>query len=71
MLKYKELTMSEQLFEEKEHTSKYRLHRPGYSKQLFEHIINYYFDGNQTNEKIQLALDIGCGSGQATSELSS
>jgi len=63
--------MSHQLFEEHEHTSKYRLHRPGYPKQLFEYIINYYFNGNQTNEKIPLALDVGCGSGQATIELSS
>jgi tRNA G46 methylase TrmB len=63
--------MSEQLFEEKEHTSKYRRYRPSYSKQLFEHIIEYYFDGNQTNEKIPLAIDVGCGNGQATSELSS
>lgn len=63
--------MSHQLFEGEEHTSKYRLHRPGYPKQLFEYIVNYYFDGQQTNEKIPLALDVGCGSGQATNELSS
>jgi tRNA G46 methylase TrmB len=62
--------MTEHLFDEKEQTSKYRLYRPGYSKQVFEHIINYYFDGNQTKEKIPLAVDVGCGSGQATSELS-
>jgi hypothetical protein len=63
--------MSHQLFEEHEHTSKYRLHRPSYPKQLFEYIINYYFNGNETNEKIPLALDVACGSGQATIELSS
>ena len=63
--------MSEQLFEEKEHTSKYRLHRPGYPKQLFEYIPNYYFNENEINQKIPLALDVGCSSGQATVELSS
>jgi tRNA G46 methylase TrmB len=62
--------MSHQLFEEEEYTNKYRLHRPGYPKQLFEYIINYYFNDNQTNEKIPLALDVGCGSGQATIEIS-
>ncbi|CAF1293091.1 unnamed protein product [Rotaria sp. Silwood1] len=36
--------MSCRLFEEEEHTRKYRLHRPNYPKQLFEHIINYYFN---------------------------
>ncbi|CAF3905312.1 unnamed protein product [Rotaria sordida] len=62
--------MSYRLFEEEEHTRKYRLHRPNYPKQLFEHIINYYFNGNQTNEKIPLALDVECGNGQATIGLS-
>ncbi|CAF0902034.1 unnamed protein product [Adineta steineri] len=63
--------MSCQLFEEQDHTNKYRLYRPGYPRQLFEYIINYYFNGNQTDAKIPFALDVGCGSGQATVELSS
>ncbi len=63
--------MSDQLFAEEEHTIKYRLNRPGYPKELFDHIINYYFNDNQKNEKIPLALDVGCGNGQATVELSS
>ncbi|CAF1005683.1 unnamed protein product [Adineta steineri] len=63
--------MSCQLFEEQDHTNKYRLYRPGYPRQLFECIINYYFNGNQTDAKIPFALDVGCGSGQATVELSS
>ncbi|CAF0822441.1 unnamed protein product [Adineta ricciae] len=62
--------MSYQLFEEQDYTSKYRQHRPGYPKQLFEYIINYYFNGKRTNEQIPLALDVGCGNGQATIELS-
>ena len=63
--------MSHQLFEEEEYLNKYRRHRPGYPKQLFEHIINYYFNDNQIHDKIPFALDVGCGNGQATVELSS
>jgi len=62
--------MSARLFEEEEHASKYRLHRPGYPRQLFEYILNYYFNDNKKNEKIPLALDVGCGNGQVTVELS-
>lgn len=62
--------MSSQLFDEQEHTRKYRLHRPGYPKQIFDLIIDYYFNGNPSNEKIPLAIDIACGSGQATAEIS-
>jgi len=62
--------MSHNLYEGEDHTAKYRLHRPNYPKQLFEHIIDYYFNGKITNEKIPAALDVGCGSGQATIDLS-
>ncbi len=62
--------MSQDLFTGEDHTAKYRLHRPNYPKQLFEYIIDYYFDNTTTNEKIPLALDVGCGSGQATTDLS-
>ncbi|UJR14453.1 hypothetical protein I4U23_001450 [Adineta vaga] len=62
--------MSHLLFVGEDHTAKYRLHRPNYPKALFEQITNYYFNGKATNEKIPLALDVGCGSGQATVDLS-
>jgi tRNA G46 methylase TrmB len=62
--------MSHQLFAGEDHTAKYRVYRPTYPKELFEQIRNYYFDGKDTNEKIPLALDVGCGSGQATVDLS-
>lgn len=62
--------MSHDLFDDEEHTVKYRQHRPGYPKKLYEHIINYYFNGKITDEKIPLAIDVGCGSGQATVDLS-
>ncbi len=62
--------MSHQLFEGEDHTAKYRLHRPGYPKKLFEHIVDYYFNGKIKDEKIPFAIDVGCGSGQATVDLS-
>ncbi len=62
--------MSRHLYDGEEHTTKYRLHRPNYPKELFEYIIHYYFNGKLTNEKIPVALDVGCGSGQATVDLS-
>lgn len=64
--------MSQFLFDDEEQTAKYRLHRPGYPKKLYDHINQYYFNGiRRENEKIPLAIDIGCGSGQATADLSS
>ena len=62
--------MTSQLFSGEDHTAKYRLHRPSYPKELFEHIIKYYFNGKNKNEKIPLALDVACGSGPATVDLS-
>jgi tRNA G46 methylase TrmB len=62
--------MSHQLYTGEDHTAKYRAFRPSYPKQLFEYIFDYYFDGKKSNEKIPLALDVGCGSGQATVDLS-
>ena len=62
--------MSEQLFTGEDHTAKYRIHRPNYSQQVFQHIIDYYFHGRNTNEKFPLAVDVACGSGQATADLS-
>jgi tRNA G46 methylase TrmB len=62
--------MNHDIFVGDDHTTKYRLHRPNYPKELFKHIIDYYFDNKITNEKIPVALDVGCGSGQATVDLS-
>jgi SAM-dependent methyltransferase len=64
--------MSQHLFDDEEQTAKYRLHRPGYPRKIFDYIIDYYFDGKQqTDDTIPLAIDVGCGSGQATIDLSS
>lgn len=62
--------MSGQIFTGEDCTAKYRLYRPGYPKELYDHIAHYYFDKKETNEKIPLAVDVACGSGQATADLS-
>ncbi|CAF1489122.1 unnamed protein product [Rotaria sordida] len=62
--------MSHHILDGEEYIAKYRLYRPGYPKKVFEHIIDYYFNGKITDEKISLALDVGCGNGQATVDLS-
>ncbi|CAF0756639.1 unnamed protein product [Adineta steineri] len=61
--------MSHDLFDDEVLTAKYRLHRPNYPKKVYEHIVDYYYTGKIVNEKIPLALDVGCGSGQATADL--
>ncbi|CAF1083097.1 unnamed protein product [Didymodactylos carnosus] len=59
------------LFSKNVHIANYRDYRPTYSAQLYDHIIQYYFNtSNPSQEKVPLALDIGCGSGQATVDLS-
>lgn len=62
--------MTDKLFSGKDHTTKYRVYRPSYPKELFEYIIDYYFHDKIKDKKIPLALDVGCGSGQATVDLS-
>lgn len=63
--------MTECLFTSEDHTEKYRNFRPNYPDELYDEILNYYFNGQKTNEeKIPLAIDVGCGSGQATVDLS-
>lgn len=55
-----------QLFTNENHTEKYRLYRPNYPDELFDHIRQYYFDGQSNECRIPLALDVACGNGQAT-----
>lgn len=62
--------MSEKLFVDEDHTQKYRLYRPSYPSELYEYITKYYFNEQPSDEKIPLALDVACGSGQATVALS-
>ncbi|CAF0789859.1 unnamed protein product [Didymodactylos carnosus] len=58
------------LFVDSNHTANYRVFRPGYPQQLYKHILEYYFNTTTPDKKIPLALDVACGSGQATVDLS-
>lgn len=62
--------MTSRLFEGKEHSETYRLHRPTYPDELYEKIKRFYFHDETTNQKVSLAVDIACGNGQATVALS-
>ncbi|CAF1363809.1 unnamed protein product [Adineta ricciae] len=68
------MNMNYPLFVESNHTTIYKACRPGYPKELYNRILQFYFDRTDTdeiNQKIPLAVDIACGSGQATVDLSS
>ena len=65
--------MNYPLFINTSHTNSYRLYRPSYPPELYEHIVQYYFQNSSQHDmtrKILLAADIACGSGQATADLS-
>ena len=66
-------TMSNKYFTDAEMTAKYLSHRPQYPHELFKAIAKYYFDNKDLDEfitKIPFAVDIACGNGQATIDLS-
>ncbi|KAI0266337.1 S-adenosyl-L-methionine-dependent methyltransferase [Gloeopeniophorella convolvens] len=48
-------------------TARYAAARPTYPKQLYEFIFNYH--RRDATAKLETALDLGCGTGQATVEL--
>ncbi|KAJ2932317.1 hypothetical protein H1R20_g4787, partial [Candolleomyces eurysporus] len=55
-------------------TATYATSRPTYPPRLFEHIFNYYVNGRsredgQKDRQWERAVDVGCGTGQATSHL--
>lgn len=59
--------MTHQLYEDISFSNIYVKYRPSYSVKLFETIISYCEEGGTGRG---LAVDLGCGSGQATSQLS-
>ncbi|CAF0960405.1 unnamed protein product [Adineta ricciae] len=66
--------MNYPLFVESNHTAIYKAYRPRYPKELYHRILEFYFNKvniDEINKKIPLAVDIACGSGQATIDLSS
>ena len=50
------------MFEESEHAKVYSIFRPNPPKSLIETIISY----SEKKAPLELALDVGCGSGQST-----
>ncbi|CAF0838180.1 unnamed protein product [Adineta steineri] len=66
--------MNYPLFVESNHTAIYKAYRPGYPQEIYHRILEFYFNTtniDEVNQKIPLAIDIACGSGQATVDLSS
>jgi len=65
------LDMAKRLFEEEDHAKLYATYRPTYPNGLYEHIFKYYEDGLNTmsGELYELAVDVGCGSGQSSKPL--
>ncbi|XP_061782284.1 putative methyltransferase DDB_G0268948 [Nerophis lumbriciformis] len=59
--------MAHRLFEGKEHASSYRKYRIPPSDHLIQHVID--FAGKQKGGPLELAVDVGCGSGQGTVQL--
>ncbi|KAL4223362.1 hypothetical protein ACF0H5_016832 [Mactra antiquata] len=59
-------TMSIRLFEEKNHASLYSSYRPTYPEKVYEKISDYCHDSYLVNNSFNLAVDVGCGSGQST-----
>ncbi|CAF1147888.1 unnamed protein product [Rotaria sordida] len=67
--------MNYPLFVESDHTTKYKAFRRHYPRELYTKILEFYFNTTNLNlddsdKKIPCALDVGCGSGQATVDLS-
>lgn len=56
--------MSKRYFEGNEHVKLYSKYRPSYPHDLIEKIINYLKE--KDNGPYELAIDVGCGSGQAS-----
>ena len=53
-------------YEEEDIAKRYLLYRPTYSKELFQYIVDFYEECRGPNCTYQLAVDVGCGSGQST-----
>ena len=65
-IKIRQLAMSIRLFEGKEHAQLYAKYRPTFPDDIYDEIIKYC--SSKTGR--DLAVDVGCGSGQSTRPLS-
>ncbi|OWF55946.1 putative methyltransferase DDB_G0268948 [Mizuhopecten yessoensis] len=57
-------TTTYRLFEGKDHAQLYAKYRPSYPKELYDKIKDYCQQSDAT--KLDVAIDVGCGSGQST-----
>ena len=61
--------MAIRLFEGQEHAKLYAQYRPTYPDEMHEEIVEYCTSGDKTKLPLELAVDVGCGSGQSTRPL--
>ncbi|KAL3857245.1 hypothetical protein ACJMK2_011937 [Sinanodonta woodiana] len=59
--------MARRHFEESNHTEAYALYRPTYPQSVYDAILKYCHQSSGLGEtELELAVDVGCGSGQST-----
>ena len=58
--------MASQSFGSKDHAQLYAKHRPSYPDAMFEEIFKYCTSEKPHETSLDLAVDVGCGSGQST-----
>ena len=61
--------MAIRLFEGQEHAKLYAQFRPTYPNGMYEEIVEYCTSGDKNRLPLELAVDVGCGSGQSTRPL--
>ncbi|KAL3857020.1 hypothetical protein ACJMK2_011936 [Sinanodonta woodiana] len=59
--------MARRYFEKSNHTEAYALYRPTYPQSVYDAILKYCHQSSGLGEtELELAVDVGCGSGQST-----
>ncbi|KAK3603291.1 hypothetical protein CHS0354_007620 [Potamilus streckersoni] len=59
--------MAHRYFEKSSHTEAYALYRPTYPESVYDAILKYCYESSGLREaELELAVDVGCGSGQST-----
>lgn len=64
---YGEQQNAQEYWKDERVSSLYAVFRPSYPDEIFEHLVSLVNTSSSTGEKV--AVDIGCGSGQATQKL--
>lgn len=58
--------MTDTFYGDKHQATLYAKYRPTYSSRIYSIIAGYCQTGNPSTDKLDLAVDVGCGSGQST-----